>query len=49
MQSLDLSCWKSVRAAAEALGAAGLRIDLLINNAGIMYGNSSGARPTDSS
>ncbi|MBW8707418.1 Fatty acyl-CoA reductase [Streptomyces sp. MBT84] len=37
VQSLDLSSLRSVRAAAEALGGAGLRIDLLINNAGVMY------------
>ncbi|MFJ9761011.1 oxidoreductase [Streptomyces sp. NPDC101149] len=37
VQSLDLSSLQSVRAAAEAFGAAGLRIDVLINNAGIMY------------
>lgn len=34
---LDLSSLASVRAAAESLGAAHPRIDLLINNAGVMY------------
>ncbi|MEO6792949.1 MAG: SDR family NAD(P)-dependent oxidoreductase [Mycobacterium sp.] len=34
---LDLSSLASVRAAAEALGSAHPRIDLLINNAGVMY------------
>ncbi|HTM84691.1 MAG TPA: SDR family NAD(P)-dependent oxidoreductase, partial [Mycobacterium sp.] len=37
VQELDLSSLASVRAAAEALGSAHPRIDLLINNAGVMY------------
>lgn len=37
VQELDLSSLASVRAAAEDLGAALPRIDLLINNAGVMY------------
>jgi NAD(P)-dependent dehydrogenase (short-subunit alcohol dehydrogenase family) len=37
IQELDLSALTSVRAAAEALLAAHERIDLLINNAGVMY------------
>ncbi|KUI36361.1 short-chain dehydrogenase [Mycobacterium sp. IS-1496] len=37
VQSLDLGSLRSVRAAAEALGAEFPRIDLLINNAGVMY------------
>lgn len=37
VQELDLSSLASVRQAAEALGAAHPRIDLLINNAGVMY------------
>ncbi|MEU3187511.1 oxidoreductase [Streptomyces sp. NPDC006923] len=37
VQSLDLSSLASIRAAAEALRAADFRIDLLINNAGIMF------------
>lgn len=37
VQKLDLSSLASVRAAAEDLGAALPRIDLLINNAGVMY------------
>ncbi|PQM44081.1 Sulfoacetaldehyde reductase [Mycobacterium talmoniae] len=37
MQQLDLSSLESVRAAAAALGEAYPRIDLLINNAGVMY------------
>ncbi|MBS9532771.1 SDR family NAD(P)-dependent oxidoreductase [Mycobacterium sp. M1] len=37
VQELDLSSLESVRAAAKALGAAYPRIDLLINNAGVMY------------
>ncbi|OBK90247.1 SDR family NAD(P)-dependent oxidoreductase [Mycolicibacter sinensis] len=37
VQELDLSSLASVRDAAEALGAAHRRIDLLINNAGVMY------------
>lgn len=37
VQELDLSSLTSVRDAAEALGAAHRRIDLLINNAGVMY------------
>ncbi|MGB3331477.1 MAG: SDR family NAD(P)-dependent oxidoreductase [Mycobacterium sp.] len=37
VQELDLSSLASVREAAEALGAAHSRIDLLINNAGVMY------------
>ncbi|MEZ0364005.1 SDR family NAD(P)-dependent oxidoreductase [Mycobacterium sp. pUA109] len=37
VQQLDLSSLDSVRAAATALGEAHPRIDLLINNAGVMY------------
>ncbi len=37
VQRLDLSSLASVREAAEALSAAHPRIDLLINNAGVMY------------
>jgi NAD(P)-dependent dehydrogenase (short-subunit alcohol dehydrogenase family) len=37
VQQLDLSSLKSVHAAAEALRSAYPRIDLLINNAGVMY------------
>ena len=37
VQQLDLSSLESVRAAAEALRSAYPRIDLLINNAGVMY------------
>ncbi|HZZ52431.1 MAG TPA: SDR family NAD(P)-dependent oxidoreductase [Pseudonocardia sp.] len=37
LQRLDLSSLSSVREAAEALRAAHERIDLLINNAGVMY------------
>jgi NAD(P)-dependent dehydrogenase (short-subunit alcohol dehydrogenase family) len=37
VQELDLSSLASVREAADALGAAHSRIDLLINNAGVMY------------
>jgi NAD(P)-dependent dehydrogenase (short-subunit alcohol dehydrogenase family) len=37
VQSLDLSSLQSVRTAAEELRAAYPRIDLLINNAGVMY------------
>ncbi len=37
IQELDLSSLASVRAAAEALGGHYPRIDLLINNAGVMY------------
>ena len=37
VQDLDLSSLASVRAAATDLGAAHPRIDLLINNAGVMY------------
>lgn len=37
VRQLDLSSLASVREAAEALGAAHPRIDLLINNAGVMY------------
>uniref|UniRef100_A0A5Q5CBF2 Short-chain dehydrogenase/reductase SDR n=1 Tax=Mycobacterium sp. (strain JLS) TaxID=164757 RepID=A0A5Q5CBF2_MYCSJ len=37
VQSLDLGSLRSVRAAAEALKADFPRIDLLINNAGVMY------------
>ncbi|QZT60556.1 SDR family NAD(P)-dependent oxidoreductase [Mycolicibacterium austroafricanum] len=37
LQELDLSSLASVRAAAEDLRAAHPRIDLLINNAGVMY------------
>jgi NAD(P)-dependent dehydrogenase (short-subunit alcohol dehydrogenase family) len=37
VQQLDLTSLESVRAAAEALRAAYPRIDLLINNAGVMY------------
>ncbi|OHV04191.1 SDR family NAD(P)-dependent oxidoreductase [Mycobacterium talmoniae] len=37
VQQLDLSSLESVRAAAAALGEAYPRIDLLINNAGVMY------------
>ncbi len=37
VQELDLSSLDSVRAAAKALRAAHKRIDLLINNAGVMY------------
>ena len=37
VQQLDLSALDSVRAAAEALGSAYPRIDLLINNAGVMF------------
>ncbi|MCV7087257.1 SDR family NAD(P)-dependent oxidoreductase [Mycolicibacter hiberniae] len=37
VQQLDLSSLASVRDAAEALSAAHPRIDLLINNAGVMY------------
>ena len=37
LQELDLSSLASVRAAAEALSAAHPRLDLLINNAGVMY------------
>lgn len=37
VQQLDLSSLDSVRAAAEALRSAYPRIDLLINNAGVMY------------
>jgi NAD(P)-dependent dehydrogenase (short-subunit alcohol dehydrogenase family) len=37
LQQLDLSSLDSVRAAAEALRAAYPRIDLLINNAGVMW------------
>ncbi len=37
VQELDLSSLDSIRAAAEQLGAAHPRIDLLINNAGVMY------------
>lgn len=37
LQALDLSSLKSVRAAARALRKAYPRIDLLINNAGVMY------------
>ncbi len=37
LQELDLSSLESVRAAAKALRSAYPRIDLLINNAGVMY------------
>ena len=37
MQSLDVGSLQSVRAAAEELKSAYPRIDLLINNAGVMY------------
>ncbi|OBB58636.1 short-chain dehydrogenase [Mycobacterium sp. 852013-51886_SCH5428379] len=37
VQSLDLGALRSVHAAAEALNAQFPRIDLLINNAGVMY------------
>ncbi|MEV6304200.1 SDR family NAD(P)-dependent oxidoreductase [Actinoplanes sp. NPDC051861] len=37
VQALDLTSLDSVRAAAESLRAAHPRIDLLINNAGVMY------------
>jgi len=37
VQELDLSSLASVREAAEAVGTAHPRIDLLINNAGVMY------------
>lgn len=37
LQSLDLGSLRSIRAAAEALNAEHPRIDLLINNAGVMY------------
>ena len=37
IQHLDLSSLESVRGAADALGARHPRIDLLINNAGVMY------------
>jgi NAD(P)-dependent dehydrogenase (short-subunit alcohol dehydrogenase family) len=37
VQSLDLGSLRSVRTAAEELNAAFPRIDLLINNAGVMY------------
>ena len=37
LQALDLSSLDSVRAAADALRSAYPRIDLLINNAGVMY------------
>jgi len=37
LQQLDLSSLDSVRKAADELGAAHPRIDLLINNAGVMY------------
>lgn len=37
VQELDLSSLASVREAAEALGSAHPRIDVLINNAGVMY------------
>ena len=37
LQQLDLSSLDSVRAAADALNEAHERIDLLINNAGVMY------------
>ncbi|MFH9004159.1 SDR family NAD(P)-dependent oxidoreductase [Streptomyces afghaniensis] len=37
LQRLDLASLKSVRAAADELHAAHPRIDLLINNAGVMY------------
>lgn len=37
VQELDLSSLASVREAADALSAAHARIDLLINNAGVMY------------
>ncbi|MGV0644407.1 SDR family NAD(P)-dependent oxidoreductase [Mycolicibacterium sp. XJ879] len=37
VQELDLSSLRSVRKAADALRAAHPRIDLLINNAGVMY------------
>ncbi|MGH3563507.1 MAG: oxidoreductase, partial [Mycobacterium sp.] len=37
VQQLDLSSLDSVRTAAEALRSAHPRIDLLINNAGVMY------------
>jgi NAD(P)-dependent dehydrogenase (short-subunit alcohol dehydrogenase family) len=37
LQELDLTSLDSVRAAAEQLSAAHPRIDLLINNAGVMY------------
>ncbi|MEU3986155.1 oxidoreductase [Streptomyces sp. NPDC026672] len=38
VRGLDLSSLRSVRAAAEAIRAAEPRVDLLINNAGVMYG-----------
>jgi NAD(P)-dependent dehydrogenase (short-subunit alcohol dehydrogenase family) len=37
VQALDLTSLESIRAAAEDLRAAHARIDLLINNAGVMY------------
>ncbi|MFD7812798.1 SDR family NAD(P)-dependent oxidoreductase [Streptomyces sp. NPDC059785] len=37
VQALDLACLDSIRAAAADLRAAHPRIDLLINNAGVMY------------
>ncbi|UDY35149.1 oxidoreductase [Dermatobacter hominis] len=37
LQQLDLASLSSVRAAAEAIGGAHPRIDLLVNNAGVMY------------
>jgi NAD(P)-dependent dehydrogenase (short-subunit alcohol dehydrogenase family) len=37
LQSLDLSSLESVRRAAHEIGAAHERIDLLVNNAGVMY------------
>jgi NAD(P)-dependent dehydrogenase (short-subunit alcohol dehydrogenase family) len=37
LQELDLASLESVRAAAEALGRRHDRIDLLVNNAGVMY------------